>query len=121
MDEDGYITHTGRANDIMKAFGYRVSPQEVEAVIAQCPGVAEVACAEVQVRSDVSVIGAFVVRKAGSKVDAAAISQFFETRLAQYKHPREIVFLDALPRTANGKVRRNALAALCIASSVTKT
>lgn len=121
MDEDCYISHTGRANDIMKAFGYRVSPQEVEAVIAQCPGVAEVACAEAQVRADVSVIGAFVVRKPGSTVDAAAIEQFFATRLAQYKHPREIVFLDALPRTANGKVRRNALAALRIVSTVTKT
>ena len=121
MDEDGYISHTGRANDIMNAFGYRVSPQEVEAVLAQCPGVAEVACAEVQVRSDVSVIGAFVVRKSGSTVDAAAIERFFASRLAQYKHPREIVFLDALPRTANGKVRRNALAALRIVSTVTKT
>lgn len=120
VDDDGYITHTGRANDVMKAFGYRVSPQEVEAVIAQCPGVAEVACAEVQVRADVSVIGAFVVRKAGSTVDAAAIEQFFAARLAPYKHPREIVFLDALPRTANGKVRRNALAALRIVSIVTK-
>ncbi len=121
MDVDGYITHAGRANDIMKAFGYRVSPQEVEAVIAQCPGVAEVACAEVQVRSDVSVIGAFVVRKLGSSVDGAAITQFFEARLAPYKHPREIVFLDALPRTANGKVRRNVLAAAWTASSVTNS
>ncbi len=121
MDEDGYITHTGRANDIMKALGYRVSPQEVEAVIAQCPDVAEVACAEVQVRADVSVIGAYVVRKPGSAVDAAAITQFFETRLAPYKHPREIVFLDALPRTANGKVRRNALTAARTESTVTKT
>ncbi len=121
MDSDGYISHTGRANDIMKAFGYRVSPQEVEAVIALCPGVAEVACAEVRVRDDVSVIGAFVVRKAGSTVDAGSITQFFETRLAHYKQPREIVFLDALPRTANGKVRRNALAALRTAPSVTNT
>ncbi len=121
MDGDGYITHTGRANDIMKALGYRVSPQEVEAVIAQCPGVAEVACAEVQVRRDVSVIGAFVVRKPGCSVDAAVITQFFETRLAPYKHPREIVFIDALPRTANGKVRRNALAAQRIPPTVTKT
>ena len=120
MDADGYITHTGRANDIMKALGYRVAPQEVEAVIAQCPGVAEVACTEVRVRADVSVIGAFVVRKPGSAVDAAGITQFFETRLAPYKHPREIVFLDALPRTSNGKVRRIALAALRTATIVTK-
>jgi acetyl-CoA synthetase len=73
------------------------------------------------VRRDVAVIGAFVVRAPGSAIDEAAISNFFKTRLAPYKHPREIVFLDALPRTANGKIRRNALAALREARSVTKT
>ncbi len=61
MDADGYVTHTGRNNDIMKALGYRVSPLEVEAVLAQHASVAEVACAEIQVRADVSVIGAFIV------------------------------------------------------------
>ena len=121
MDDDGYITHAGRANDIMKALGYRVSPQEVEAVIAQCPGVAEVACAEVQVRADVSVIGAFVVRTPGSEIDSTDITQYVEMRLAHYKHPREIVFLDVLPRSANGKLRRNALAALRNTQSVTNS
>lgn len=61
MDEEGYVTHLGRANDLMKALGYRVAPQEVEAAIVQHPQVAEVACAEVQVREDVSIIAAFVV------------------------------------------------------------
>ena len=63
MDADGYITHMGRANDIMKALGYRVAPQEVEAALGQLEGVAEVACAEVRVRADVSVIGAYIVLK----------------------------------------------------------
>ena len=49
----------------MNAGGYRVSPHEVEAALAQCPGVAEVACTEVRVRSDVSVIAAFVVQTGG--------------------------------------------------------
>src|SRR5690606_20455302 len=70
MDEEGYVTHCGRANDIMKALGYRVAPQEVEAVLAQHPSIAEVACAEVQVRPDVSVIGAFVVPRPGAAPDA---------------------------------------------------
>ena len=109
MDADGYVAHRGRANDIMKALGYRVAPQEVEAVIARHPSVAEVACAEVRVRDDVSVIGAFVVLRDGASGAADAITSFAAERLAPYKCPREIVFVDALPRTANGKVKRNAL------------
>jgi acyl-coenzyme A synthetase/AMP-(fatty) acid ligase len=106
MDADDYVTHHGRADDLMNALGYRVSPLEVESVLAQHAAVAEVACAEVRVREDVTVIGAFVVVKEGAPRDAEAIQRFAAERLAAYKCPREIVFLDALPRTANGKVKR---------------
>jgi acetyl-CoA synthetase len=111
MDADGYVTHAGRANDIMKAGGYRVAPQEVEAVLAEHPDVAEVAASEVQVRADVSVIAAFVVPRPGSTPDAAALLAFAGQRLAAYKTPRQITFVESLPRTANGKLRRAALAA----------
>lgn len=109
IDSDGYVYHRGRANDLMKALGYRVSPLEVEAVLAEHPFVAEVACAEARVRADVSVIAAFVVLQAGAPRDAAAIESFAAERLAGYKRPRAIVFVEALPRTANGKVMRSAL------------
>lgn len=109
MDEDGYFTHLGRANDLMKALGYRVAPQEVEAVVAEFPGVADVACAEVQVREDVSIIGAFVVVQPEHHLDAEAIKRFVAERLAAYKCPREIIFVSQLPRTANGKLKRSAL------------
>jgi acyl-coenzyme A synthetase/AMP-(fatty) acid ligase len=109
MDADGYVTHRGRANDLMKALGYRVAPLEVETVLLQHPDVAEVACAEVQVRADVSVIAAFVVARPGTTPDAGAIARFAAERLAPYKRPREIVFVDALPRTANGKLMRGQL------------
>lgn len=112
IDADGYVTHLGRANDVMKALGYRVSPQEVEAALAECPGVADVACAEIRVRSDVSVIGAFVVRQPGAKIDAESVKAFAASRLAAYKQPREVIFVDKFPRTANGKVRRADLAKL---------
>ncbi|HMN37892.1 MAG TPA: acyl-CoA synthetase [Hyphomicrobium sp.] len=112
MDADGYVTHMGRANDIMKALGYRVAPQEVEAALALCPGVAEVACAEVKVRADVSVIGAYIVTRPGAELDAETVNAFASQHLAAYKCPREVTFIDALPRTPNGKVKRNALAAL---------
>lgn len=110
IDEDGYVTHLGRANDIMKALGYRVAPQEVEAVLAAYPGVAEVACAELRVRSDVTVIGAFIVPVPGAHIDRDAIARFAGEQLAAYKCPREFRFLTALPRTPNGKVKRSELA-----------
>ena len=111
MDADGYITHTGRNNEVMKALGYRVSPLEVEAVLAAHPGIAEVACAEIAVRADVHIVGAFVVMKEKAMRDADAILSFAAARLAAYKCPREIRFVDALPRTANGKIRRAGLTA----------
>jgi acyl-coenzyme A synthetase/AMP-(fatty) acid ligase len=93
----------------MKALGYRVAPLEVEAALAQHPAIAEVACAEVRVRADVSVIGAFVVAKPGANPDLKDIERFAAERLADYKRPRAIQIVDALPRTANGKVMRSAL------------
>lgn len=110
IDAEGYVTHKGRANDVMKALGYRVAPQEVEAALATHPDVAEVACAEKLVRADVSVIAAYVVaRDAGSPPEAEALIAHARQHLAPYKVPREIVFVTSLPRTANGKVMRRAL------------
>lgn len=109
MDEAGYVWHRGRADDVMKALGYRVSPQEVEAVLAQHGDVAEVACTGVRVRADVMVVGAFIVPREGSTPDASAILAFAAERLADYKRPRQVVFVTALPRTANGKIKRSAL------------
>jgi acetyl-CoA synthetase len=117
MDADGYISHLGRANDLIKALGYRVSPQEVEAAISDCPGVGEVACAELCVRDGVSVVGAFVIRTAGAALDAETVKAFAEARLASYKCPREVVFVESFPRTANGKVRRCDLAATYAAAA----
>ena len=109
FDADGYVFHRGRANDLMKALGYRVSPLEVEAALSEHPSVAEVACVEVKVRADVSVIAAFIVAHAGAARDAGEIERFAAERLAAYKCPRSIMFVDALPRTANGKLMRAAL------------
>lgn len=110
MDAERYIAHRGRANDLMNAMGYRVAPQEVEAVLARVPGVAEVACAEVRVRDDVSVIGAFIVPAGEHRPEVATLEAAAEAALAPYKRPRKYVFVDALPRTPNGKLKRGALA-----------
>ena len=109
LDADGYLWFEGRNNDLMKALGYRVSPNEVEVVLSAHPSVAEVGVAELPVRADVSVICGFVVLQPGAEPDAAELLAWCESRLAAYKRPREIRFLDALPRTANGKVQRKRL------------
>ncbi len=109
MDEDGYITHLGRNDDLMNALGFRVSPLEVEQALSAHPDIAEVAVTEIPVRKNVSVIGAFVVMRDGASPDETRLHALAEEKLAAYKMPREYVFLDALPRTPNGKVRRGEL------------
>lgn len=109
MDDDGYVSHLGRANDVMNALGYRVSPLEVEAALAEHPDIAEVGCAELSVRHDVRVIAAFIVPAANVRPDTTDIMSFAAERLAPYKRPREIVIVENLPRTANGKLMRSAL------------
>ncbi len=110
LDSDGYVWFHGRRDDLMNAMGYRVSPEEVEAALARHPDVAEVAVTELQVRADVSVVAAFIVpRDPSSPPQAQDILSFAADHLAAYKCPREVVFLDRLPRTPNGKVLRRAL------------
>ncbi len=109
FDADGYVWHRGRNNDIMNAFGYRVSPLEVEKALSSHPDVADVAVAERKVSADVSVVAAFVVPKPGAAPDEAAILAYCTQRLAAYKRPRKIVFVEAIPHTPNGKVARRLL------------
>lgn len=110
FDEQGYVWYHGRADDMMNAGGFRVSPLEVEAVLAACPGVAEVAVAEHRVRQDVSIIAAYVVRMEGADVNAEDILATAGKGLAAYKRPKEVFFLPSLPRSSNGKLMRRNLA-----------
>ena len=110
FDVDGYVWHRGRADDVMNAGGFRVSPLEVEAVLADHPAVAEVAVTECRVGADVTAITAFVVLRSGMARDADGILAHGATRLAAYKRPKQIVFVQTLPRSSNGKLLRRALA-----------
>ncbi len=110
IDADGYVWHHGRNDDVMNAMGYRVSPAEVEAAIADHPAVAEVGVTELRVRADVSVIAAFIVPREDARPRPSELDAFIRDRLAAYKCPREWRLVAALPRTANGKVQRKKLA-----------
>ena len=110
MDEEGYVTHLGRRNELMNAGGFRVSPAEVEQELAKHPAVAEAAVAEVAVRDGVSIIAAFVVPHDKTRSDIAAeLASFASTTLAAYKRPKEYVIVQTLPRTPNGKLKRSDL------------
>ena len=109
-DADGYFHYHGRNDDVMNAMGYRVSPLEVEHCLSRHPAVAEAAVTELPVREGVTVIAAFIVPRDHDETDAAPLLAYAHDHLAVYKCPREIIFIDSLPRTANGKVRRRDLA-----------
>lgn len=112
LDADGYLEYLGRADDLMNAQGYRVSPQEVEDVLTQHPDVQECACAEIQVREDIRVIGAFIVARGDTHPMPEALKKHADAHLAVYKLPKEFIFVQALPHTATGKVQRAKLPAL---------
>lgn len=112
FDEHGYMTYHGRNDDTMNAMGYRVSPLEVEHCLSQHPSVADVAVAELGVREDVKIIAAFVVPKDSDDANASRLLDYAHQHLANYKCPREVVFVDSLPRTPNGKVLRRQLSSL---------
>lgn len=112
LEPDGYLVHHGRVDDVMNAGGYRVSPQEVEKVLAGHPAVHDVAVTEVAVRPGVRVIAAFVVPEHGlgpAGLDEQGILAHAAEHLAAYKVPRLVVPVTSLPRTANGKVLRREL------------
>jgi acyl-coenzyme A synthetase/AMP-(fatty) acid ligase len=113
MDADGYIWFGGRNNDLMNAFGYRVSPIEVEDVLISHGDVGEAAVAEISVNDTVSIIVAFIVVADGvCNFDSEQLLAHATDRLAPYKMPRAIHVVDSLPRSANGKLNRSALKTL---------
>lgn len=107
FDADGYLIYEGRSNDLMNAGGYRVSPAEVERVLHRHAGVADVAVVETPLDDGLSIITACVVRN--DDVDAETLISYCHEHLADYKCPKRVVFVDALPRTAGGKLRRHDL------------
>jgi acyl-coenzyme A synthetase/AMP-(fatty) acid ligase len=110
FDADGYMWRHGRADEVMNAGGFRVSPAEVEKCLLAFDHVAEAAVAERPGRdAESTIIKAYVVMRDGAPADEAAVLAHCHAHLAAYKRPRAVVFLDALPRNANGKLNRSAL------------
>lgn len=111
VDDEGYYWFEGRADQMLKVGGQWVSPLEVERCLAAHPAVVEAAVIGVQ-REGLTVTRAYVeTREPPSDELVAALQAWVKVRLAKYKYPREVVFVDALPRNDRGKVDKKALAA----------
>lgn len=105
-DADGYYTYAGRSDDMLKVSGIYVSPFEVEATLMQHPAVLEAAVIGKEDAEGLTKTKAFVVLKDGQAVDEKTLKAFVKERLAPYKYPRFVEFVDELPKTATGKIQR---------------
>ena len=106
IDEDGYLWFLGRRDDIIKSFGYRVSPYEVERVLKSHPGVADCACIGEEIDKDKLIVAAYVIPQPGVTVTADELYKFGQSQLAAYKAPKRVYLAKDFPRTKNGKILR---------------
>lgn len=112
LDEDGYFWFEGRTDDVITSAAYRIGPFEVESALVEHPAVAEAA---VVGRSDpdrTEIVVAFVILAPGytaSRELAGELQKFAKKQTAPYKYPRQIYFVEELPKTVSGKIRRSEL------------
>lgn len=105
-DGDGYFRYVARADDMIISAGYNIAGPEVEDALLRHPDVVEAAVVGRPDEARGQVVVAYAVLREGAERDADSLRTFVKSELAPYKCPREIVFLDALPRTATGKLQR---------------
>ncbi len=108
-DEDGYFWYEGRADDVIIAAGYRIGPFEVESACLEHPAVAEAAAVASPDERRGSVVKAFIVLADGHSGSAEceqSIKDHVRDHLSAYAYPRKIEFVDELPKTLTGKIRR---------------
>ncbi len=106
VSADGFVEITGRLRERILRGGYSVFPQEVEAVLAEHPDVAEAAVVGVPHPELGEEVAAFVVLKPGKSAVAESIAGYCEARLARFKYPRHVRFVPELPKGATGKVMK---------------
>ncbi|MFE4423614.1 AMP-binding protein [Streptomyces sp. NPDC056817] len=105
-EPDGYFRYVARADDMIISAGYNIAGPEVEDALLRHPDVVEAAVVGRPDEDRGQVVVAYAVLRQGARRDAEALRAYLKSELAPYKCPREIVFLDALPRTATGKLQR---------------
>jgi long-chain acyl-CoA synthetase len=106
VDDDGYYFIVDRKKEMIIRGGFNIYPREIEEVLYEHPDVVEGAIIGMPHDELGEEVGAAVVLKVGSTVDAEEIKAFVKARVAAYKYPRRVWFADALPKTTTGKIMR---------------
>ncbi|MBM3557615.1 MAG: AMP-binding protein, partial [Alphaproteobacteria bacterium] len=109
IDAEGYVHIVGRGKDLVISGGFNVYPKEIEGEIDALPGVEESAVIGLPHRDFGEAVTAVVVRKKGARLDEAQILSALAERLAKFKQPKRILFVEDLPRNTMGKVQKNLL------------
>ena len=112
MDEDGYVWYVARTDDMIVSSGYKIAAPEIEGVLLEHPKVGECAVIGVPDIARGQIVKAFVVVKNNVMASddlAKELQSFVKSRIAPFKYPRAIEFIDRLPRTATGKLQRHIL------------
>ena len=110
-DEDGYFWYVGRTDDLIKASGYRIGPFEIESILMEHPSVLEcaVTAADHPLRGKVVKATIVLTKEYQDKADDALVKElqtYVKKSTAPYKYPRIVEFVDELPKTISGKIRR---------------
>lgn len=105
-DDDGFFYIDGRSVDMIKVGAFRVSPQEIEEVIAGIAGVEEVCAAGIADELLGQAVKATIVRREGAELDERAVKAHCRQHLAAYKVPKLVEFVSVMPRTSSGKIQR---------------
>jgi acetyl-CoA synthetase len=109
MSDDGNITFIGRADDLITSAGYRIGPFDVESCLIEHPAVAESAVVGKPDPERTELVKAFIVLHPGHESSAELVGelqQFVKQRLSAHAYPREVEFVDELPKTPSGKIQR---------------
>ena len=109
IDEDGYVCIIGRSKDMIISGGLNVYPKEIEVLIDKVEGVLESAVVGLSDADLGERVVAIIVPKEGSEIDAIEVISLIKEKLAGFKVPKEVKFIDQLPRNAMGKVQKNIL------------
>ena len=111
MDDEGYISITGRLKEIINRGGEKVSPREVDEILMDHAAVAQVVCFGMPHPKLGEEVAAVVVLREGQQVTERELQAFVSSRAAEYKVPKKILFMDEIPKGATGKLQRIGLAA----------
>jgi fatty-acyl-CoA synthase len=106
LDENGYLTITGRHKDMIIRGGENIYPREIEEFLFGMEGIMDIQVVGVPSKKYGEEVGAFIIRKGAADIDEADVKDFCRGKIARYKIPKYVTFVDSFPLTASGKVQK---------------